>query len=400
MPRAGPLANRTRSGHPRSASVAMALAALTLTAGCADDGTFAQHPGFEEWFAAHPPDRHAATPAERALLQRYRPILRVPGSATGPLDFYADYVAHGTLRADGRRWSDVNRDRLAAVADDPNAVFRHEPPARTAPEPTAYGRVHYRSVEPFGELTFLQWHFVFRYSGLPFDLPVWQEALAQLAGDPRDWHQLDHYTAATLVLGPEGTPLGAVLQQHNDQRAYWFGRDLPMPDDARLRLTAAVRSNELYPWRGEQDRHRVVRFREADNVAWLTTGEGEGPWTAGHDVTVVGERVDYRMQYLHGTDPFYRFKGRLGERRSLPGRDGPPGADYNALPAFQDPALQFCAFRWPDPGDRERLAALQALVTDPDDGDARAWLMADCRRFIAKSIGYNTAARTVDPPDE
>ncbi len=373
------------------AAVVLALAALTAGCSRGEEETFAQHPGFDQWFAAHPPDPHAASRAERELLQRYRPILRAPGSAKGPLDFYADYIAHGTLTAGGQRWSDVDRQRLEAVADDPQAVFRHEAPTQPEPQPTAFGRVHYSDIEPFGELTFLQWHFVFRYSGLPFELPLVQEAMAQMVANPYDWHQLDHYTAATLVLGPEGTPLGAILQQHNNQRAYWFGHDLARPDDGRLRLAAALRSNELYPWRGERERHRVVRFLEAGNVEWLVTGGGDAPWTASHDVTIAGEPVDYRLDYLPGTDPFYRFEGRLGERRRLPGRDGPPGADYNTIPAFQDPALQFCAFHWPEPGEQDRLSALRTLLATPRNERARRELMADCRRFIAQSIGYNAA---------
>lgn len=387
------------------AGVLLVVLYLALATGCSREETFAQHPGFDAWFAEHPPASYSASRAERELLSQYRPRLRVPGSASGPLDFYADYIAHGTLIANDQSWSDVNRERLAAVADDPGAEFRHEPPAEENPRPTAYGRVRYSELEPFGELTFLQWHFVFRYSGLPFDLTVWQESLARVVGVPRAWHQLDHYTAATLVLGPDGTPLGAILQQHNHQRTYWFGRDLPMPADGRLELAAAVRSNELYPWRGEKGRHRAVRFMHARNLDWLLTGHAaapwtasygnpNAPWTASYDVTVPGEPVGYRLEFLAGTDPFCRFQGRLGERRAVPGRDGPPGADYNTLPAFKDPALQFCAFRWPEPKEVERRSALRALLSNPDNADARARLMNDCRDFIGEAIGYNASART------
>jgi hypothetical protein len=40
------------------------------------------------------------------------------------------------------------------------------------------------------------------------------------------------------------------------------------------------------------------------------------------------------------------FQGWLGERRALPGRDGPPGADYNTLPPFKSKALQLALFYW------------------------------------------------------
>lgn len=366
--------------------------ALVLLAGCGGAETFAQYPGFEAWFAAHPPDPAPATAAERALLRRYRPLLHVPAGAPGPLDFYRDYIGHGRLRAGGESWSRVDRARLAAHADDPEAVFVHRPPAAPDPRPVAYGRVERARLEPFGRLTFLEWHFAFRRSGLPAELPAWLEWPAAIAGDPDDWHQLDHYTAATLLLGPGHEPLGLVLQQHNAQRAYWFGRDLPRPPDGRVRLAAAVRSNELYPRPRARTRHRAVRFLEADNASWLMSGRGDAPWTAGHDVTVPGRRVDYALRFLAGTDPFYRFSGRLGADRLLPGRDGPPGADYDTIPAFQDRVLQFCAFRWPRRANGDRLAAIEALLADPGDARARAVLMRGCRRFIAKAIGYNSAA--------
>lgn len=76
----------------------------------------------------------------------------------------------------------------------------------------------------------------------------------------------------------------------------------------------------------------------------------------------------------------------------MPGRDAPPGAGYDTLPAFQPRPLQLCAFRWPERPGAERLAALEALLAAPGDADARATLMDACRRFIAKSIGYNSAA--------
>ncbi|MDZ7747848.1 MAG: hypothetical protein U5K43_02595 [Halofilum sp. (in: g-proteobacteria)] len=379
---------------PPRAALAALLVGLTAAAGCSGAETFAQHPGFDAWFAAHPPDPAPASPVERELLRRYRPLLHVPATAAGPLDFYRDYIAHGRLHADGRTWSRVDRAAAGGARGRPGAVFVHEPPPGADARAVAYGRVEHARLAPFGRLTFLEWHFVFRVSGLPAALPAWQEWLAGLAGDPHDWHQLDHYTAATLVLGPAPghVPLGLVLQQHNAQRAYWFGRDLPRPPNGRVRLAAALRSNELYPWRGQQARHRAVRFLEPGNAAWLTTGHGERPWDGSHDVTVPGRRVDYALRFLAGTDPFYRFSGRLGADRWLPGRDGPPGADYDAIPAFQARPLQLCAFRWPRRHDDDRLAALEALLAAPGDAGARATLMEDCRRFVAKSIGYNSAA--------
>ncbi len=372
-----------------------ALAALTALAGCSGDAPFSQYPGFDAWFAAHPPDPEPATRAERDLLRRYRPALYVPEGASGPLSFYDDYIGHGELRAPQGRWNAVDRSRLNAHAHEVDAVFTHEAPADPDAEPVALGRVRDGWLEPIGRLTFVQWHFVFRYSGLPADLSFWQALAAHALADPKDWHQLDHYTAATLVLGPGEEPLGVILQQHNALRSYWFGRDWPTPDDGRITLTAAERSNELYRHTGERRRHRVTQFLEADNVRWLATGAGPAPWTASHDITAGGERVDYTLRFLPGTDAFYRFQGRLGSERRLPGRSGPPGADYNALPAFKSPVDQFCLMRWHEHVSEIRLAALERVLANPDDTDAQRILRDACRDFVAQAIGYN--ARSAEP---
>jgi hypothetical protein len=39
-----------------------------------------------------------------------------------------------------------------------------------------------------------------------------------------------------------------------------------------------------------------------------------------------------------------RFQGKLGESRTLPGQDGPPGADYNTIPALKPKAVALVAF--------------------------------------------------------
>ena len=54
-----------------------------------------------------------------------------------------------------------------------------------------------------------------------------------------------------------------------------------------------------------------------------------------------------------------RFKGFLGELRMLPGRDGPPGADYNTLPELKPMPLQMLSgyWRYQNAGDMARLHA-------------------------------------------
>jgi hypothetical protein len=74
-----------RRGAARIAAALLALAA------CSDDaGNFSQHPGFAEWYAAHPPERALPTAAERTLLERYQPRVFLPAGHPGPIDFYGD----------------------------------------------------------------------------------------------------------------------------------------------------------------------------------------------------------------------------------------------------------------------------------------------------------------------
>jgi hypothetical protein len=65
-----------------------------------------------------------------------------------------------------------------------------------------------------------------------------------------------------------------------------------------------------------------------------------GPWFAADDITygqrAGGEEIEYELQFLDPCDPFYTFRCMLGEYRPFLGleigRNGPPGADYYALP--------------------------------------------------------------------
>ena len=73
---------------------ALVLAALLVLAACSEEGSnFSQHPGFAEWYAAHPPGQALPSAAERTLLERYRPRVFLPAGHPGPIDFYRDYIA-------------------------------------------------------------------------------------------------------------------------------------------------------------------------------------------------------------------------------------------------------------------------------------------------------------------
>ena len=217
-------------------ALAAALAGLLLLAGCARERNFSQYPGFAAYFAAHPPATTVPSPDDQALLQRFRPRFYKAEGELGPEDFYADYVAHGRLYdGDGRLASDrVTPEILNAHEDEPAAVFVHDSSHDDVRHRVAYGRIARGRLEaPAGspggphDLTFLTYNLVFPVSGLPTGLPAWEDDLLRLVVDPRDWHQLDHYTAVTV--GPAACrEHGGTLPGHHHgcvSRVIWFCDD-------------------------------------------------------------------------------------------------------------------------------------------------------------------------------
>jgi hypothetical protein len=220
-------------------------------------------------------------------------------------------------------------------------------------------------------LTFLTYHLVFRSSGLPAGVPGWQALGLSLIADLDDWHQLDHYTAVTLTLASVEPgalrPVAATFQQHNYQRTYLLGETagpgrLALPADGRIELDVALRSNELYPHLPARTRRRAASFMDAESAAYLVD-DGPAPWLAADDVTDPARELDPPLAYLAPADAFYTFQGWLGERRRLPGRDGPPGADYNTLPPMK-PLLHQMALSWWYEGADDWLTLYRELRKD------------------------------------
>jgi hypothetical protein len=349
------------------------------------DPNFSQYPGFAAYFAKHPPATRLPDASDGALLERYRPRLFVAQGAEGPIDFYADYVAHGRLTdgAGNAVPGPITRAVLNRHKTDPRAVFVHRSgngtalsyPGNAPATPVMYGRVDRETFELGGltrRFTFLTWHAVFRTSGIGAGIAGWKGAVLGIAGDLDDWHQLDHYTAVTLALDERDRPVAVTLQHHNYMRTHLIGRDMRLPDDGRLRVDVAIRSNELYLHRDGRTVRRAVGFLNADTVGYVVT-DGDPPFRAADDITDPAYEVDYRLVFLPPSDAFYTFQGFLGEKRLLPGRSGPPGADYNTLPRFKPKHVQMIAYHWHD-GDEDFVRWFR----EPDRGIAEL-----SRRFAA-----------------
>jgi hypothetical protein len=359
-------------------AVAAALLAIAITTACAQSGNFSQQPGFASHYAAHPRRSTAASDDERALLQRHRPRLWLPAGHAGPIDFYGDYIARGTLvSGDGSVQSNaVDQALLNRWKNDPQAVFTHRPCDDCAgARAVVFGRVDTAPV-PMGDgskrvFTFLTYHVVFRHSGVLMGLAPWQSWPMRLAADLDDWHQLDHYTAASIVLDNFAKPVALMLQQHNGLRTHVFGETVDgqrveWPADGRVPIDVALRSNELYPHRTGRHERRAVRFVDADALGFLI-GLGPRPIFGSHDITEPTREADYQLGFLPPDDAFYSFAGYLGERRALPGRDGPPGADFNTWPSLKPLGLQLLSGYWRegDRGDFERLVPLLREQRNP-----------------------------------
>lgn len=97
----------------------------------------------------------------------------------------------------------------------------------------------------------------------------------------------------------------------------------------------------------ERSVRRAASFLSPDTVDYLVTG-GNAPFRIADDITDPAIEVNYTLKFLAPADAFYTFKGFLGEKRLLPGRSGPPGADYNTLPANKPLHRQMIAFHWRD----------------------------------------------------
>ena len=342
--------------------IATATAVVLLLAGCRPESdryrTFADFPGFAEYYAGRCAGGDPGPPGteDRELLMRFRPRFILPPGSIRPIGFYEDYLPYSVLR----RFSDkavveekVSREQLRRQQDNTQVYLEYRPERGKKPTkaggPAVFGRV-YRERVPFpgdnGEgtryldLTFLKYNLVFPVSGLPAGLNRLAGSILKGAGlDPGDWHQLDNFVAAHIVLDGRGKPIAALLAQHNHHRVYLAGRDIALPADGRFVFDVALRSNELYPGSdsGNPVRHRVVRWSLYLN--YLLSGK-DRPLLSADDITygrrAGGREVVYDLGFPSPCDPFYTAKIMLGPPRPFfgfdIGRDGPPGSDYYTVP--------------------------------------------------------------------
>ncbi|MEM6986192.1 MAG: hypothetical protein AAF499_06600 [Pseudomonadota bacterium] len=341
------------------AATLLSVALFSAQADEGDEDTFRSL--FEVWYAENKPSDSPASPAAQALLAQHQPEVYKAATQPGFIDFYADYIGKGYLQVDGQRFDAVDRALLNQFRLDPSARFIHVPAPTTQPA-VAYARYDRDGFDAGGErfeFEFLTYNYVFAHSGLPRGLRWWQRALAGLVNGNRDWHQLDHYVAATLALY-QGEPIALTLQQHNYLTTWRIPEDLKLGPAGRVQLDVAIGSNELYPHAPERTRHPTVSFITPGNIEFVMTGK-KRPMLGAYDVTDGQESIAYDLTFLPPSDAFYGFRGTLGKKRRLPGRSGPPGADYNTLPGIKPYPIAM-AVGWRGPSMEEARRKLAAVL--------------------------------------
>lgn len=328
----------------------LVLACLVLSACSQNETQFSEFPGFATYLENFPPTDTLPSAKEKALLQQYRPRVFMAEGQTRFLDFYADYIAHGELYDKGQLVSKaVTPQLLNQYKDSFQAEFRHKPHSQKS-SPTIYGRVDYDTLKYQDQqfpLTFLSYNLAFAHSGLLKGLASWQRVLMGIVGDNSDWHQLDHYVGMSVALYAD-KPVAVLLQQHNYQTVWLLDTKaknselasqsvsdsiIALPQDNRISVDVAMQSNELYLHSPELVKHPSVSFIGEENLEFIKTGKNM-PTMAGFDITHGQQEQEYTLKFLPTSDAFYTFKGRLGEKRGMPGRDGPPGAQYVTLPSL------------------------------------------------------------------
>lgn len=320
---------------------------LVILSACAKgEQSFSQFPGFAEYFQKNTPYDLPANEAEQVILEKFKPQFFIASDQAKPIDFYTDYISNGKLLINGKLISkDVTRALLNKHKENVDAQFQYTGISNIIGTPTVYARIDYEQVEhqhTTYDFTFLSYNLVYPVSGILDGLSLTSRIGLSIAGNLDDWHQLDHYMCVTIAI-LNGEAVAYTLQQHNYHTTYFIENHTDP-----IAIDIALRSNELYPHSKDKIKHPAVSFTTADNIDFLVSGKNK-PIMSGYDITHGESPLQYNLGFLAPSDAFYQFKGTLGKKRLLPGRSGPPGADYATLPGLMPRSVRlFTGYRTTD----------------------------------------------------
>ena len=232
--------------------------------------------------------------------------------------------------------------------------------------------------DPKERWIYLKYNLVFDWSGLAVEIS-WLSRLGVWAtgGKADRWHRLDVHLAVILAFDTRNRLRLLTLAQHNHQQT--FLPRIDFPEGQRPHLVAAFRSNELYLDDGSPQPvwHRVVPF--FNDVAFLIDADRK-PRLWARDITygrnAGGREVTLKPVFIEPGHPLADFAGLLGPPRRLLGRyigrDGPPGFNFYAPPAYVS-MVNFTSMGFWREGDHDLLHALTPLMADTDDFQDTNW---------------------------
>jgi hypothetical protein len=319
----------------------------------------------------------------QVLAKQHMPQLWVHPESWQPIDF-EDYLAKSKLtrKADHKVLKNSPSARYLATLDQEEQCSLYLDADEIIPNNPAPVYIQAFWDQNPADLDekwiFIKYNLVFDWSGLAEEISWLSRLGAWLSGGGQDrWHRLDLHLAAILAFDSQNRLRLLTLAQHNHQHT--FLPDVDFRGDRRLQLVAAFRSNELYLDDGSRAprRHRVVPF--FSDVAYLINPK-EKPRFWAIDVAygrnAGGKEVSLKPVFIEPKHPLADFAGLLGPPRRLLGqyigRDGPPGFNFYAPPAYVS-MTNFAAMGYWREGDLELLAKLNKLVQDKDDFRATDW---------------------------
>ena len=297
---------------------------------------------------------------EKKILEKYLPRIFISKGNIFPLDFYKDYLPHSVLKNNRGKViaQEISRKYLKEIERTPGIYLDYQKelqrcrlPDCSQDQRAIYGRIFYQSMSPPKEyqnessidFIVLKYNLVFAASGLPKEISWYKKVGISILGDLENWHELDIHGAIHILLTKkEKTPLILLLAQHNHFRSYVIGKDVILPQDNRLNICIAERSNEPYPCPLEKTKFRTVgNPSDFDFVLG-----GNAPFfDGGYDVVLAPKDTveqNLKLQFLPDKDPLYTSWISLGDEAKILGifptffRSGPPGINMNTTPKLKN----------------------------------------------------------------
>ena len=330
---------------------------------------------------------------ERELLEKFKPRVVVSPKGLVPVDFYDFYLPHTVVKDESRGGEVVkeapSREYLKRIERERRYYLDFRGPFSPCGSEcdayigAGYGRLYVEKAffstdkgEKEMPLVILKYTIPFTYSGLPARLGFVRGLLMRIASDPERFHELDIHGAVHIVLNGRGRPIVLLLAQHNHFRSYVVGKDIAWPDDDRLPVCFAERSNEPYPCPAGTSPHYYRTVGNPKDTGYVIDGRGV-VLTAGEDKVYGldggGKEVPYRLHFLPARDPLYVSWIPLGDRQGILGfdtfyRKGPPGIDLNTWPELKEygKIMQFWYWRDDNPDDGELMRNSFRSFTDVD----------------------------------